>query len=396
VLSRLLALLRRRIDPGHRERFGAAVGAAGVVAGVALSATGVLPGLLPAEEFVTVVVCTLGRERRLRQTARAVLEQTHSDLELLVVDNDPGSGRTASLLAGFDDPRLRVVPERVRGLSAARNTGLHEARGALLAYTDDDAVPDPDWVDRLVDVVRNDPGGDVTCVTGRVVALSTDTVEERWFEDFGDFDKGLRRTVWSLGPTRTDLCGTPGHRSPFFPYTAGEMGSGNNMLFRTGALRELGGFDEALGAGTPSRGGEDLDVYRRVVLAGHVLVYTPDAVVRHHHRDTRQGLETQMFDYGAGMAASLTKVLADGGRPAAALLRRIPRGAKVLLSPSSDRYQQLPAETPGTLVRLELLGYLAGPLLYARSRSRVRRRLRAERRADGPGPGSAAVTRAAS
>jgi hypothetical protein len=156
------------------------------------------------------------------------------------------------------------------------------------------------------------------------------------------------------------------------------------MLFRTETLRALGGFDEALGVGTPSRGGEDLDVYRRVVLAGQVLVYTPDAVVRHHHRDTREGLRTQMFGYGAGMAASLTKLLLEGGQPAAALLRRLPRGVRILLSPSSDRYQALPAQTPRSLVQLELLGYLAGPALYIRSRSRVRRRLRGRRGAERP------------
>jgi O-antigen biosynthesis protein len=380
-MPRPLGPLQRWLGRTDADRLGAAAGTTGVVAGRVLAAAGFRPAAVTAEELVSVVVCTLGREPRLRQTVRAVLDQTHRDVELVVVDNDPASGRAAELLADVDDSRLRLVPEEVRGLSTARNTGLREARGTLLAYTDDDAVPDPDWVARLLDVVRNDPTGAVTCVTGRVVALRTDTPEQRWFEDLGDFDKGLQRTVWSLGPTPVDLPGTPGQRSVFFPYTAGEMGTGNNMLFRVPALRSIGGFDEALGAGTPSRGGEDLDVYRRVVLAGQVLVYTPDAVVRHDHRDTREGLRTQMFGYGAGMAASLTKVLLGGGRPAAALLRRVPRGVRVLLSPSSDRYQQLPAETPGSLVRLELLGYLAGPLLYLRSRGRVRRRRRARCRA---------------
>jgi GT2 family glycosyltransferase len=383
-MSRFLGRLRLWLGRTTPDGLGAAVGTTGVVAGMVLAAAGFLPGAVTAEELVSVVVCTLGREPRLRQTARAVLHQTHRNIELVVVDNDPDSGRAAELLAGCDDPRLRVVPEDVRGLSTARNTGLREARGTLLAYTDDDAVPDPDWLDRLLDVIRGDPTGAVACVTGRVVALETDTPEQRWFEDLGDFDKGLQRTVWSLGPAPAGVSGTPGERSLFFPYTAGEMGTGNNMLFRTETLRALGGFDEALGVGTPSRGGEDLDVYRRVVLAGQVLVYTPDAVVRHHHRDTREGLRTQMFGYGAGMAASLTKLLLEGGQPAAALLRRLPRGVRILLSPSSDRYQALPAQTPRSLVQLELLGYLAGPALYIRSRSRVRRRLRGRRGAERP------------
>lgn len=376
-MLRLLASLRRRL---HVDRRPTAVGTVGVVAGVTLTAAGVLPHPLTVEELISVVVCTLGREPRLRDTAKAVLGQTHAALELVVVDNDPASERAAALLAGIDDPRLRIVREKERGLSAARNAGLRAARGSLVAYTDDDAVPDPTWVSRLVDVIGNDPTGAVTCVTGRVVALRTDTPEQQWFEDLGDFDKGLERTVWALGPGPRDLRGKRGEHSPFFPWTAGEMGSGNNMLFRTEALRELGGFDEALGAGTPSRGGEDLDVYRRVVLAGQVLVYTPDAVVRHYHRDTRSSLRAQMFGYGAGMAASLTKVLAQGGRPALALLRRVPRGLCMLLWPTSAKNEKYPEATPGSLVGAELLGYLVGPALYAASRTRVRRR----RRGDGP------------
>jgi cellulose synthase/poly-beta-1,6-N-acetylglucosamine synthase-like glycosyltransferase len=343
------------------------------------------------DELVTVVVCTLGREPRVRQTVEAVLDQTHAHLELLVVDNDPPSRRVTGHLAGIDDPRLRVLAEPDRGLSVARNTGLYEARGTLLAYTDDDAVPDPDWLERLVEVVRDDPTGLVTCVTGRVVALRSDTAEQRWFEEFGDFDKGLERTVWSCAAAPQQVRGTPGRRSAFFPYTAGEMGSGNNMLFRTGALRELGAFDEALGAGTPARGGEDLDIYRRVLLAGQVLVYTPKAVVRHDHRDTAAALRTQMFGYGAGMAASLTKVLVAGGPPARALLRQIPKGVRMLLSPSSDHNRQFPDATPRALVRRELAGYLAGPILYGVSRSRSRRRRAPRGQAAGSHPGAQPV-----
>jgi O-antigen biosynthesis protein len=380
MLRRLRALTRRvRLD-----RRQAAVGTAGVVAGVTLTAAGVLPNPFTVEELISVVVCTLGRESRLKDTASAVLAQTHANLELVVVDNDPASDRTDALLADIEDPRLRIVRENQRGLSVARNAGLRAARGTLLAYTDDDAVPDPTWVSRLADVISNDPTGAVTCVTGRVVALQTDTPEQQWFEDLGDFDKGLERTVWALGPGPRELRGKRGEHSPFFPWTAGEMGSGNNMLFRTDALRALGGFDEALGAGTPSRGGEDLDVYRRVVLAGQVLVYTPDAVVRHYHRDTSSTLRAQMFGYGAGMAASLTKVLVQGGRPALALLRRVPRGLFVLLWPTSTKNEKYPEATPGSLVGAELLGYLVGPALYAASRTRARR----HRRGHGPRGGN--------
>jgi len=278
------------------------------------------------------------------------------------------------VLADVPDRRLRIVPEPVRGLSAARNTALREARGALVAFTDDDAVPEPTWIAHLLEVFAADRTGAVTCVTGRVLAAGTATDEQQWFEDLGIFDKGDRRTVWTLENSAPAELGALGKRSIFFPYTAGEMGSGNNMAFRTDALRRLGGFDEALGAGTPARGAEDLDAFRRIVLAGHVLVYTPDAVVRHHHRDTYAGLRRQLFGYGVGMAASLTKVLLQGDRASLAVLRCLPHGVKVLLAPGSAKNVKNPPDMPLALIGFELLGYALGPFAYLWSRLRPRDR----------------------
>ncbi len=326
-----------------------------------------------ADEPVSVVVCTLGREPRLRDTVRAVLSQTHRALDLVVVDNDPVSGRTTGLLADVTDARLRVVPEAVRGLSAARNAGLGAVRSALVAYTDDDAVPEADWIARLLDVFRADDDGVVACVTGRVLSAGGTSQEQVWFEEAGIFDKGDVRTTWSLTPRPSSALGRPGSAPDLLLMTAGVTGSGNNMAFRTAALRRLGGFDEALGAGSPARGGEDLDVFRRVLVAGHVLVYAPEAVIRHHHRASHQALRRQMFDYGVGMSAVVTKLVSQGGRPARTVLAGLPAGVSRLLSPTSGKNEKKPAATPRDLLVAECAGYLAGPFLYSRSRARARR-----------------------
>lgn len=324
--------------------------------------------------LVSVIVCTLGRTPHLRATVAAVLAQTHANLELVVVDNDPASGATQALLADVHDPRLRVVAEPARGLSAARNAGLAAARGPVVAYTDDDAAPEPGWLTALVAVFARDADRLVTCVTGRVLAGEIRTREQAWFEEAGVFDKGPTAAVWALDPAAALHLGVAGPHSPFFPYTAGELGSGNNMAFRTTALRALGGFDEALGAGTPARGGEDLDVFRRVVLADGVLVYTPDAVVRHQHRETYDALRRQLYGYGVGMGAVLTKILLRGGRPALAVARCIPIGVHMLLAPGSPKNAKVPVDMPRALVRAERLGYVAGPPLYLASALAARRR----------------------
>src|SRR4029453_11177409 len=88
-----------------------------------------------------------------------------------------------------------------------------------------------------------------------------------------------------------------------FPYAAGRFGSGANTAFRTGVLRALGGFAEDLGAGTPARGGEDLDAYLNVLRAGHRLVYQPRALVWHPHQLDLPGLLRAVHPDGVGVRA---------------------------------------------------------------------------------------------
>lgn len=321
---------------------------------------------------ISVVICTLGRDPRLVDAVSAVLHQTRTGIELLVVDNDPDSGRVDALLAEVDDPRLRIVRAPVRGLSFARNVGLLEATGDLIAYTDDDALPDRHWIDQLARVFSVDDR--IGLVTGLVTAAELRTGHQQLFEEYGAFDKGSRTTQWSrTGTDGLPLPGVPGRRGALYPYGGGEFGSGNNMAFRTGLLRSLGGFDTALGAGTPAMGGEDLEIFGRFIRAGVHLVYTPTALVRHFHRDNEDDLRDQVYGYGVGMSAVVFGAVTSGPGPALRILRGAPAAVRVLLSPSSTKNSRKTTMFPAALTRLELRGYAAGPVRLARSRRRARR-----------------------
>ena len=323
---------------------------------------------ITADELVSVVIATVGRPSLL-DTAKAVLAQTHRNLELIVVDNRPQRGAATALVAELDDPRLRVVEEPVPGVSAARNRGAWHAHGRLVAFTDDDALPDPDWIARVLKTFVADENGIVGIVTGRVLGTDAATVEQEWFEEAKIFDKGTEATVWAMcHEGATAELGGYGPHGPFFPYTAGECGSGNNMVFRKTALASIGGFDERLGTGTPTRGGEDLDSFRAALLDGWAVAYNPLAVVRHYHRDNMDDLRVQSYGYGTGMAASLAKLLLSGPSGAWAIIRHFPRGLHMLLSPTSSKNVDLPREWPLELRVREAWGYLAGPVLYLRSR----------------------------
>ncbi len=326
-----------------------------------------------SDQLISVVISTLGREPRLIQAVSSVLAQSHHNLELIIVDNDPRLGVARLGLAEIHDPRLRIVEQPVRGLSTARNVGVAAASGEIVAFLDDDAVADVDWLRQVAGPFQEHHG--VSCVTGLVLPAQIETRAQVWFEEFGAFDKGFERLVWTLRESGRDAVrGARGQQDALFPYSAGIYGSGNNMAFRREVLLRLGGFDPALGAGTATRGGEDLDAFLRVILAGDTLIYNPSAMVRHYARRTMPEFKRQLFGYGSGMCSVILKQLIDGPRSAWSVLRRVPIGVRRLLHPSSTKNIAKSKDYPKVLTLLELSGYLCAPLLYTLARLRTRTR----------------------
>jgi GT2 family glycosyltransferase len=317
----------------------------------------------PGEPLVTVVVATRDRPQSLARCLEALAALTYARFEVVVVDNAPSTRETLAVVQQQSslDARVRYVRELRPGVSCARNRGLGEARGELVAFTDDDVVVDPGWLDG---VVRGfDRSLSVACVTGLVPSARLDTAEQRYFD---------RRVSWALGctPRRYDRHGDL-QASPLYPYTAGQFGTGANFAFRTAVLRNLGGFDEALGPGTPAAAGEDLDLFVRTILAGHTIAYEPAAIAWHHHRDELGQLQHQLFNYGVGLAAFATKYL-SGRRTARDVLVRLPGGLRHLRGIAKG--VERPAELPRTVLTAELLGLAWGPIAYGLGRQRHRRR----------------------
>ncbi|MET9365168.1 glycosyltransferase family 2 protein [Streptomyces sp. NPDC006632] len=322
---------------------------------------------------VSVVVATRERTGQLARALDSLLGQDHPGHEILVVDNNPATDRTRALVERrYASHGVRYVVEPVPGLAAARNRGVAAARGEILAFTDDDVIADRRWLTSLVAPFADDPR--LGCVTGLILPARLATPAQILLESHGGFTKGFAPRHFD--PHR------PPPGEPLFPFTAGRFGSGANMAFRAGALRAVGGFDPATGTGTPARGGDDLYAFARVVVAGHRLRYTPEALVWHHHRETWRDLEEQAYGYGAGLTAYLAALI--GRRPALvpALLARVPHGLAHALAISAHRTageQAVPGEHgarthpwPRSLSRLERRGMLYGPLGYLRARRLVR------------------------
>ncbi len=315
---------------------------------------------------VSVVVPTRDRPESLRRSLDAILDSSYpSDrFEVVVADNAPTDSRTRDLVEQAYEGRVAYVLAPRPGSASARNDGAARASGELVAFTDDDVVVDRNWLVELVTGFRVASG--VACVTGLVVPSEIETWGQALFEEYGGFTKGLRPRVRDMGEHRPD--------DPLFPFNAaGHVGSGNNVAFRRSTLLELGGYDPDLGNGTPARAAEDWELFLRILRRGHAIAYRPGAIAHHAHRRDLAGLRLQVHDYGMGLTAALTRTVVRDPTALLEIARRIPAGARWLLSSGSAKNQNRSTGYPRELRRSEWVGMARGPVGYVRSRVAGRR-----------------------
>jgi GT2 family glycosyltransferase len=315
---------------------------------------------------VSVVVATRNRPAELADCLGSLLAQTRPPELVVVVDDAPGGDLTPAVVGRLArSAPVRYVEGARRGLADAHNRGLREVATPLVAFTDDDVVAHEEWLERLIGAFASTP--EVGCVTGMIVPYELETAAQVLLEAYAGYSKGPVRRMFDLGPNRP--------ADPLFPFAAGKLGSGANMAFTRMVLDELGGFDPALGAGTRAMGGDDLSAFFEVIQRGHCLVYEPTAIVRHRHARDHRALKRQVYGYGVGLTAYLTKCVLDRPRLLPVAARRAPAAARHVLRRGSAKNSRLPAGYPPELARLERLGMLAGPFAYVASRRRAGRQV---------------------
>ena len=309
---------------------------------------------------VSIVVCTRNRAHVLPDCLDSLKRLEHDELEFVVVDNAPSDGSTRRLVESTagGDTRFRYVCETQPGLSQARNRGLAHATGKIVAYTDDDVRVDPLWVKGLLRGFGRRP--DVGCVTGMVASASLELPVEQYFDGRVGWSSSCEPGVYDAhhGPIGKAL----------HPYAAGAFGTGANFAVRAELLRQIGGFDECLGAGTSCQGGEDFDIFVRFILAGYALAYEPAALVWHEHRSGEDDLQRQMYSYGKSLSAYLFKYMSSRAT-ALDVLRRLPQGMRHLgvLGARSSRMGSQTGLAFGP-VTAEIRGLIVGPFAYSRAR----------------------------
>lgn len=216
---------------------------------------------------ISVVVCSYNGERTIRDCLDGLMRLDYPDFEVIVVD-DGSTDATASIAREYP---FRLISTENRGLSSARNTGMEAATGEIVAFTDDDARPDPHWLTYLAASFLR---GDYTGVGGPNIPPAGD------------------------GPIADCVANAPGGPVPvLLSDTVAEHIPGCNMAFRRDRLMAIGGFDPRYRAA-----GDDVDVCWRLQERGWTLGFSPAAMVWHHRRNSVKTYWRQQQGYGKAEA----------------------------------------------------------------------------------------------
>ncbi len=311
--------------------------------------------VMAAAPFISVVICTRDGADRLETCLRGLDRQEYQRFEVIVVDNAPTSDAVRTLVELRErGAACHYVLEAQGGLSRARNAGASAANGEIIAFLDDDEEPDRHWLAGLAGGFAR--GDDIGCVTGMILPARLDTPAEELFEQSGGHSKGrgFAAAIFSAD----------GPQNPLYPLPP--FGAGGNMAFRREALARIGGFDTALGAGTPARGGEDTLALTLTLLSGYRIAYEPTAFVRHAHYADLDGLGSQLYGYGVGLTAYYMALLRRLPTVFPALLRLLPAAVGYLRGASTARRASV-SGLPPELKRQQRSGILIGPAAYIRS-----------------------------
>jgi glycosyltransferase involved in cell wall biosynthesis len=236
---------------------------------------------------ISLIICTRDRCQQLARCLKTVRDISfEGSWELIIVDN-ASSDQTGTVIQEFvNTTKVPVcyVYEPKPGLGNAHNAGVAIARGEVLAFTDDDCYPAPDFVSRISSAFE-DPS--VGYISGRI--LLHDPADHA----FAISDSPTPVTF----PGRSFIC-------------AGAV-IGANMAFRREVLLGIGGFDPLFGPGAPFNA-EDVDAAARASAIGWKGEYRPEVIVRHHHGRKACDAARMWKSYGIGVGAYHIKLLLRG------------------------------------------------------------------------------------
>ena len=220
---------------------------------------------------VSVIICTYNRSESLKRTLQSLKEMSVSDdieWELLIVDNN-STDNTREAVNDFTKTsglNCRYVFESKQGLSNARNRGVKEACGEIIAFTDDDVIVDKYWLQNMAKVFK---GNNISCVGGRIFPI--------WGKPCS---KWLINNLWLLSCLYGPLALLDYGDNQF--YLDKHIIWGANFAVRKRMFERYGIFNTSLGRMRGKLyGGEDTAFIKKLIENGENVLYVPDVIVHH-------------------------------------------------------------------------------------------------------------------
>ncbi|WP_341328148.1 glycosyltransferase [Methylotuvimicrobium sp. KM2] len=216
--------------------------------------------------FITIVICTFNRSKILSETLKnycSLIKSSDENVELLIIDNN-SNDNTRKVCEEFIQtyPEARYVFEPTPGLSHARNTGIKEALGDIIAFVDDDVFFDPNWLIEVINIFDQYP--EASCMGGKSIPTfeggTPEWVDTELLRFYGSTNSG-ESIKWMIYPE--------------YPY-------GLNMAFRRDVFTKIGEFNISLGRKKKNLlSNEENEIFWRVDQAGLKVIYNPKAILYH-------------------------------------------------------------------------------------------------------------------
>lgn len=223
--------------------------------------------------YISIIIPTYNRQRQLATCLQSLahLDYPCDCYEVIVVD-DGSSTPPKSVVTNFKHRmNIRLIVQPHAGPAAARNFGATQAKGEFIAFTDDDCIPQEDWLQKMVVSLSESPdviigGNTINQLTGIVYPTASQLLID-YLQSYYNTKKDQAQFLTS-----------------------------NNMAVSANRFREIGGFDTSF----PIAAAEDRELCDRWLFHGFRLVYVPEAIVYHAHTLTLSTFWRQHFNYGCG------------------------------------------------------------------------------------------------
>lgn len=214
---------------------------------------------------ISIIICTYNRCDSLKATIASILDANINETicwEIIVVDNN-STDATFDVINSFSDNsyvKIRYVTEHKQGLSHARNRGIHEAAGEILAFADDDVLVDKEWINSIFTAFQN---REVSCAGGKIYP--------HWHKPCPQWlKKELHGHLALLDLGDEEIKMTEPHLW------------GANLIFRASMFEKYGMFNTSLGRTAGKLyGNEEIVIIKKLIDNGEGVYYMPGIVVHH-------------------------------------------------------------------------------------------------------------------